>query len=345
MCIKHVGIINKVAWNIRNYRYVGDVSGVNKEGSYRLEVPISSEFSAVDSSSSSSDEKSPLPCFIDTKAKGKLAKIFSNTSFESSADSFISSDSDSVDSFNFIDKSAAIGKVFTNPYDGVTNLDKNQCSKYQQIDAIEEAGRSEPETSEAFDDLGNPYVDPADLRKGLGTKYVGSSPRERVQLPQAAWDRAARAMDGSEPMTTTATVQELQAYQYRLARVSRELEKQTASLNRRKEAASASSRRRAELSRQSGTSGDSHREARRRARSRLQNIPEAERETLIQNLNMSFMSIDTRGPEAGYMATQAFILASRPPPGDPREPFFNMAMAGVEVMGTAFAATPPEGNP
>src|SRR5215217_6168522 len=26
MCIKHVGIINKVAWNIRNYRYVGDVS-------------------------------------------------------------------------------------------------------------------------------------------------------------------------------------------------------------------------------------------------------------------------------------------------------------------------------
>ena len=28
MCIKHVGIINKVAWNIRNYRYVGDVSTV-----------------------------------------------------------------------------------------------------------------------------------------------------------------------------------------------------------------------------------------------------------------------------------------------------------------------------
>ena len=26
MCIKDVGIINKVAWNIRNYRYVGDVS-------------------------------------------------------------------------------------------------------------------------------------------------------------------------------------------------------------------------------------------------------------------------------------------------------------------------------
>ncbi|KAK1646263.1 hypothetical protein QYE76_064068 [Lolium multiflorum] len=85
--------------------------GVNKEGSYRLEVPISSEFSAVDSNFSSSDEEFSSPYFVDNKASGKLAKIFSNTSFESSADSFISSDSDSVDSFNFIDKSAAIGKI------------------------------------------------------------------------------------------------------------------------------------------------------------------------------------------------------------------------------------------
>ncbi|KAK1681209.1 hypothetical protein QYE76_042057 [Lolium multiflorum] len=85
--------------------------GVNKEGSYRLEVPISSEFSAIDSDFSSSDEELSSPRFINTKASGKLAKIFSDTSFESSADSFISSDSDSVDSFNFIDKSAAIGKL------------------------------------------------------------------------------------------------------------------------------------------------------------------------------------------------------------------------------------------
>ncbi|KAK1662959.1 hypothetical protein QYE76_051118 [Lolium multiflorum] len=84
--------------------------GVNKEGSYRLEVPISSEFSAVDSNFSSSDEEFSSPRFVDNKASGKLAKIFSNTSFESSADSFISSDSDSIDSFNFIEKSVAIGK-------------------------------------------------------------------------------------------------------------------------------------------------------------------------------------------------------------------------------------------
>ncbi|KAK1682651.1 hypothetical protein QYE76_043499 [Lolium multiflorum] len=68
--------------------------GVNKEGSYRLEVPISSEFSAVDSNFSSSNGELSSPRFVDSKASGKLAKIFSTTSFESSADSFISSDSD-----------------------------------------------------------------------------------------------------------------------------------------------------------------------------------------------------------------------------------------------------------
>ncbi|KAK1607558.1 hypothetical protein QYE76_031231 [Lolium multiflorum] len=227
---------------------------VEKEGLYRLEVPISSGLSAIDSDFSSSDEEISSPRFINTVASEKLAKIFSDLSFESSADSDISSDSDSVDSFNFIDRSVVIGKVFTNLCDGVTNPDKNKTSKYHQIYAIEETNRAEPETSEAFDNVGNPYVDPADLRRGLGTKYVGPTPRLRVQLPQEAWDRAARAMDGSEPMTTTATAEELQAYQYRLARMSRELEKETAELNRRKEAASASSRRRADLSRQSGTS-------------------------------------------------------------------------------------------
>jgi hypothetical protein len=151
-------------------------------------------------------------------------------------------------------------------------------------------------------------------------------------------------------MTVAATPEELQAYQYKLARARRELEKQKIELDKRQEAASASSRRRAALSRQSGTSGSSHREARNRARSRLNNIPEAERENLVQNLDMSFMSIDTRGniipktPEAGYMATQAFILASKPPAGDPKEALYNMAIAGVGAMGAAFVNSPPEGS-
>ncbi|KAK1698365.1 hypothetical protein QYE76_015062 [Lolium multiflorum] len=64
--------------------------GVNKEGSYRLEVPISS-FQRLQLFVA--DEEVSSTYFVDNKASGKLAKIFSNTSFESSADSFISSDS------------------------------------------------------------------------------------------------------------------------------------------------------------------------------------------------------------------------------------------------------------
>ncbi|KAK1648065.1 hypothetical protein QYE76_065870 [Lolium multiflorum] len=220
---------------------------VEKEGTYRLEVPISSGFSAVDSDFSSStssiesgEEETSSPRFISTRASEKLAKIFSDMSFESSADSYISDGSSSVDSFNFIDKSTTVGKVFANLHDGVTKPSIDLNTKYHQIYVIGEPSRDQEETSEAFDDLGNPYVDPSDLRRGLGNKYIGSQPRDRVQLPQAAWDRAARAMDGSEPMATTATPEELQAYQYRLARAARELEKQTIALNRRREAASAS---------------------------------------------------------------------------------------------------------
>ena len=325
---------------------------VEKEGSYRVEIPISSGSSAVDSdfssyaSSTESEEETSATRYVSIRAREKLAKIFGNISFESSADSYISDDSSDIDSYDFIDKSITVGKVFINLNNDVTKPNIDLSTKYHQIYAIED----QEETSEAFDQLGNPFVDPSDLRRGMGTKYVGPTPRVRVQLPQAAWDRAAKAIDGSEPMTTTATAQELQAYQYMLARTAREIEKQTAELNRRKEAASASSRRRADLSGQSRVSGDSHREARNRGRSRLQHIPEAEREHLVQNLDMSFMSIDTRGniipktPEAGYMATQAYILASKPPPGDPRETLYNMALAGVGAMGTAFVATPPEGT-
>ncbi|KAK1630883.1 hypothetical protein QYE76_005198 [Lolium multiflorum] len=145
---------------------------VGKEGSHRLEVPFSSGSSASDSDLSDSsssfemgvEEISP-PRFVKTATSEKLAKIFGSMSFESSADSNISSDSDSVDSFDFIDKSTSVREVFTDIYDGVTNPNEGQTSKYHQIYVIGEASRPQEETSEAFDDAGNPYIDPADLMR------------------------------------------------------------------------------------------------------------------------------------------------------------------------------------
>ncbi|KAK1694903.1 hypothetical protein QYE76_011600 [Lolium multiflorum] len=191
---------------------------VGKKGSYRLAVPDSSRSFEADSDSSGSvlsiesgDEEVSSTISTKPASSGELVKIFGNISVGSSANSNISSDSDNVDAFDFIDRSTSIREVFADLYDGVTNSE--QASTYHQVYAIGEASRAEPEMSEAFDDFGNPYVDPADLMRGLGTKYIGPEPREKVQLPQEAWNRAARAMDGTEPMTTTATAAELQAYQ------------------------------------------------------------------------------------------------------------------------------------
>ncbi|KAK1645576.1 hypothetical protein QYE76_063381, partial [Lolium multiflorum] len=171
---------------------------IEKEGSYRVEISISSGSSAVDSdfssytsSTESGEEETSAPRYVSTRARDKLAKIFSDMSFESSADSYISDGSSDVDSYDFIDKSITVGKVFINLDDDVTKPNIDLSTKYHQIYAIED----QEETSEAFDDLGNPYVDPSNLRQGLGNKYVGPEPRDRVQLSQAAWDRAARAMN------------------------------------------------------------------------------------------------------------------------------------------------------
>ncbi|KAK1682453.1 hypothetical protein QYE76_043301 [Lolium multiflorum] len=157
---------------------------VGKEGAYHLEIPISSGLSAVDSDCSNStssiesgEEETSSPRFISTRASEKLAKIFSDMSFEASADSDISDDSSSFDSFNFIDRSATVGKVFTNLYDGVTKPSKAQNSKYHQIYAIGETSCDQEETSKAFDELGNPYVDPSDLRRetfGMQAEYMAS---------------------------------------------------------------------------------------------------------------------------------------------------------------------------
>ncbi|KAK1665921.1 hypothetical protein QYE76_054080 [Lolium multiflorum] len=111
---------------------------VEKEGSYRLEVPVSSGSPAVDSDFSDSsspcetgDEEISLPHSIESTASEKLVKIFGDMSFESSADSNISSDYDSIDSFGFIDRSSIVGEVFTDLYDGMEPNEPLNTKFYQ----------------------------------------------------------------------------------------------------------------------------------------------------------------------------------------------------------------------
>ena len=116
-----------------------------------------------------------------------------------------------------------------------------------------------------------------------------------------------------------------------------------AQLDARKVAADESSKRRAKLSNMSGNSAN-NRGRHGRTASRLNNIPENNRgDHLIQDLDLTFMSVDSRGnitpktPEAAYMATHTYMLATKPTNGDPRTALYNTAMAGIGIMGAAIA--------
>ncbi|KAK1620967.1 hypothetical protein QYE76_026484 [Lolium multiflorum] len=102
-------------------------------------------------------------------------------SFGSFTGSDLSSNSESVDNFDFIDICTSIRDVFADRYDGVTDPenDENTTAIYHQVYAIGESSRQEDEAAEDFDDLGNPYIDLADLTRGTGPKYVGPTPREK----------------------------------------------------------------------------------------------------------------------------------------------------------------------
>jgi hypothetical protein len=196
-----------------------------------------SDFSgSLASSIESGDEEVSPPRFTKLANCGALTDLFGSMTFGSFTDSDPENDSGSFNNndfnnhvftnFDFIDTSVDSREVVAGLYDGVTDpeSDENTTAIYHQICVIGGTSRQVDEVSEAFDNLGNPYIDPVDLTRGTGNKYIGTMLQEKVQLPQEAWDRAQRAMDGTEPTTTAATPEALQASQYKIARSKRELD-------------------------------------------------------------------------------------------------------------------------
>jgi hypothetical protein len=197
----------------RSFRFL-----VEKRGSHHFSAPIFSgplvaEPNYSGSSTSSvelGDEEVSPPHFTKPADCEKLTDLFGEMTFGLITKTDLSQDSDSESFINFdfanTTNSTASMEVFADLYDGITypEFDENASTTYRQICVITGSCCEADEEFEAFGDLGNPYVDPADLTRGTSIKYVGAQPREKVQLPQAAWDRATRAINGTEPMTTQA---------------------------------------------------------------------------------------------------------------------------------------------
>jgi hypothetical protein len=168
---------------------------VGKEGPHRILAPIFSGPSTAKSNFSRSpatsveagDEVSQSSC---TKLAhgGALEDLFENMTFGSFTGSDLDSDSESYNSYS--NNSISSREVFADRHDGVTDpeSDDNFMVAIHQIYAITGENREGDEESDSFDDMGNPYVDPADLTRGTGNKYIGTTPREKVRLPQEARD-------------------------------------------------------------------------------------------------------------------------------------------------------------
>jgi hypothetical protein len=80
-----------------------------------------SDFSGSSSTAKSSDDETSSIRYIKPAAGRDLANLFGGMSFESFTDSDLDNNSESVDSFNFIDRSTSIREVFADRYDGVTD--------------------------------------------------------------------------------------------------------------------------------------------------------------------------------------------------------------------------------
>jgi hypothetical protein len=117
----------------------------------------------------SGDKEVSQPRFIKPTDDGALEDLFGDVTFGSFTETELSqeSDSESFTSFDFANTTNSIdNKVFADLSNGITYPEFNRSTTYHQIYVITRAGREADEESEAFDDLGNPYIDPLYLTRG-----------------------------------------------------------------------------------------------------------------------------------------------------------------------------------
>jgi hypothetical protein len=169
--------------------------------------------------------------------------------------------------------------------------------------------------------------------------------RPLVELSQETWNKARDAIAGRCFLGENATRDKLLAYRYLLYLEKKEIRRMRQELDERKERANESIRRRAALS-SIGNSSVGAGNCNRRTSSRLRNIPKGERQEMTQQLELSFMSIDSRGniqpkmPQAAMVACQTYLMITQPPNDDPRAATHRTALASLNIVGQHLEGTP-----
>ena len=139
-------------------------------------------------------------------------------------------------------------------------------------------------------------------------------------MTAAAFQRIKDAVHGRGVMPRNASYDEWLCYQKLLFRRQEFLRKQEEDLNRRKEAADASSIRRTQLSSMRSSASRNTMTGRSKAQSRLPNLSAQDRADLTRNMTnigLDPTNLGPKTPEAGFQATTAYLLANPPPTNTP----------------------------
>jgi hypothetical protein len=205
------------------------------------------------------------------------------------------------------------------------------------------------DNSEEFDENNNPVLNPANIDRGAnhlaeGQTMESLTAREKVRLSPDEWKVIREAVENGTPIPSSSGKDMLLGYHYALRQQAKKLAEEKIEIQRRKNSAIAASN--AARKARSDASYSNARKNRRHGL-RYDNLEYSDRQSISKNLDSSFLSVDDQGnipktPEAALVAAQAYLLTTRPSPGDLREHMHRAALNGLNMVGHKLSAKEEE---
>ena len=184
-------------------------------------------------------------------------------------------------------------------------------------------------------------IDPATRREAEASTSNGS-----VSVSQAEWDAAQHAVVNNTRLPPGVSPGTLNAYHSILERNRVRLATQEAERERRKQAADASSQRRAELSALPSVGSHSRSS---KYHPRIPRLSERDVADIKQNLNSSFMTMYSAGlmrpkiAEGAAVQLAAYLVGNPPIPDDPRSALHRVAIDSLGILGDRLTPKAPAG--
>jgi hypothetical protein len=221
-------------------------------------------------------------------------------------------------------------------YNGKLN---NRC----QILAITE------DNLEELNDNNNLVLNPANINRGANHLAEGETAdflatRVKIPLSEDDWRIINIAVQRGMPIPANSSQNMLLGYHYALREQAKLLAKERIEIQKKKDSAIAASDAAHRACRNASYTNRRH----HRHGLRYENLGYSERQSILKNLDSSFLSDDDQGnsipktPEAALVAAQAYLYTTRPKRGDLREHMHCAALNGLKMVGNKLSAKEEE---